>query len=115
MVFARRSLILTNYYLALSKALAASSGEKSMEAQMKFWLIIIVILYFTWTSIDLRSDSSFENVLAPLIFGFFAFIAAFRIVYKLGLFGGGSSSSSGSGGFFGGSDGGGSGGDCGGE
>ena len=86
-----------------------------MEAQMKFWLIIIVILYFTWTSIDLRSDSSFESVLAPLIFGFCAFIAAFRIFYKFGLFGRGSSSSSGSGGFFGGGDGGGSGGDCGGE
>jgi hypothetical protein len=101
--------------LPLSKALAALSVKKSMEAQMKFWLIIIVILYFTWTSIDLRSDSSFESVLAPLIFGFCAFIAAFRIFYKLGLFGGGSSSSNGSGGFFGGSDGGGSGGDCGGE
>jgi uncharacterized membrane protein YgcG len=102
--------------LRLNGALAALSFEKSMEAQMKFWLIIIVILYFTWTSIDLRSDSSFESVLAPLIFGFFAFIAAFRIFYKLGLFGGGSSSSSsGSGGFFGGSDGGGSDGDCGGE
>jgi len=87
-----------------------------MEAQLKFWLLIIIILYFTWTSIDLRSDSSFESVLAPLIFGLCAFIAAFRVFYKLGLFGGGSSSnSSGSGGFFGGSDGGGSGGDCGGE
>ena len=85
------------------------------------WIIHISILSFFWFATDVPSESSFQSLIAPLVFGSYLFVLVISILYKIGLLKGTpvpgkfSDCSGGgfySGGFGGGDSGGGDGGGC---